>query len=138
VIDRFYKVVHLQQIVVGLVASLGVITSLLISVLQRKRELGLLLAVGATPRQVVFTVLYEAVLMGAFGTLLGFMIGIPLEWFVLKVVLKEESGFDLALMVPWGQTAAIAAGSLLIATVAGLLPALRAVKTRIPDALAQE
>ena len=138
VIDRFYKVVHLQQIVVGIVASLGVITSLLISVLQRKRELGLLLAVGATPWQVVSTVLYEAVLMGAFGTLLGFLIGIPLEWYVLKVVLREESGFDLQLMVPWGQSFAIAAGSLVIASVAGLLPALRAVKTRIPDALAQE
>jgi putative ABC transport system permease protein len=138
VIDRFYKVVHLQQIVVGIVASLGVITSLLISVLQRKRELGLLLAVGATPRQVIMAVLYEAVLMGAFGTFLGFLIGIPLEWYVLKVVLREESGFDLQLMVPWGQAAAIAAGSLLIATIAGLLPALRAVKTRIPDALAYE
>lgn len=138
VIDRFYKVVHLQQIVVGIVASLGVITSLLISVLQRKRELGLLLAVGATPRQVIMAVLYEAVLMGAFGTFLGFLIGIPLEWYVLKVVLREESGFDLQLMVPWGQASAIAAGSMLIATVAGLLPALRAVKTRIPDALAYE
>lgn len=137
-IDQLYKVVHLQQIVVGIVASLGVITSLLISVMQRKRELGLLLAVGATPRQVIMTVLYEAILMGAFGTFLGFLIGIPLEWYVLKVVLREASGFDLDLLMPWGQAFAIAAGSLLVATVAGLLPAMRAVKTRIPDALAQE
>lgn len=137
-IDRVYKLVHLQQIVVGIVASLGVITSLLISVLQRKRELGLLLAVGATPGQVIMTVLYEAILMGAFGTFLGFLIGIPLEWYVLKVVLREESGFELDLLMPWGQAFAIAIGSLLVATVAGLLPAMRAVKTRIPDALAQE
>nr|MCU0706294.1 ABC transporter permease [Fimbriiglobus sp.] len=137
-IDRVYKLVHLQQVVVGIVASLGVVTSLLISVLQRKRELGLLLAVGATPRQVILTVLYEAVLMGLFGTFLGFLIGIPLEWYVLRVVLREESGFDFALLMPWGQATAIAAGSLLVATAAGLLPALRAVKTRIPDALAYE
>ncbi len=137
-IERVYKLVHLQQVVVGIVASLGVITSLLISVLQRKRELGLLLAVGATPGQVIMTVLYEAILMGVFGTFLGFLIGIPLEWYVLKIVLREESGFDLELLMPWGQAFAIAAGSLFIATVAGLLPALRAVKTRIPDALAQE
>ncbi len=137
-IDRVYKLVHLQQVVVGIVASLGVITSLLISVLQRKRELGLLLAVGATPGQVIMTVLYEAILMGAFGTFLGFLIGIPLEWYVLKIVLREESGFDLDLLMPWGQAFAIAAGSLFIATIAGLLPAMRAVKTRIPDALAQE
>ncbi len=137
-IDRVYKLVHLQQVVVGIVASLGVITSLLISVLQRKRELGLLLAVGATPGQVIMTVLYEAILMGLFGTFLGFLIGIPLEWYVLKIVLREESGFELDLLMPWGQAFAIAGGSLFIATIAGLLPALRAVKTRIPDALAVE
>ncbi len=137
-IERIYKLVQLQQVVVGIVASLGVITSLLISVLQRKRELGLLLAVGATPRQVVFTVLYEAILMGLLGTLLGFAIGVPLEWYVLRVVLREESGFDFALLLPWQQALYIAAGSLAIATLAGLLPALRAVKTRIPDALAHQ
>src|SRR5207237_5873012 len=92
-IDRAYKLAYLQQIVVGVVAALGVVTALLISVLQRKRELGLLLAVGATPGQVIRSVLAEAVLMGLFGTVLGFLIGLPLQWYVLKVVLFEESGF---------------------------------------------
>ena len=135
---RVYKLVHLQQIVVGVVAALGVVTSLLISVLQRKRELGLLLAVGATPAQVVRTVLAEAVLMGLFGTALGILMGVPLEWYVLKVVLFEESGFLFDLILPWKQTLVIAAGSLLTATLAGLLPALHAIKTRIPDAIAYE
>jgi putative ABC transport system permease protein len=137
-IDRVYKLVHLQQIVVGIVAALGVITSLLISVLQRKRELGLLLAVGATPRQVINTVLAEAVLMGVMGTVLGFLIGVPLEWYVLRVVLFEESGFHLDLLLPWGQALGIASGAVLVASLAGLLPALRAVRTRIPDAIAYE
>ena len=137
-IDRMYLLVHLQQFVVGIVAALGVVTSLLISVLQRKRELGLLLAVGATPAQVVMTVLCEAVLMGLLGTVLGFLIGVPLEWYVLKVVLFEESGFSFDLLLPWKHAIGIAVGGVAIATVAGLLPALRAVKTRIPDAIAYE
>jgi putative ABC transport system permease protein len=137
-IDRMYLLVHLQQFVVGMVAALGVVTSLLISVLQRKRELGLLLAVGATPAQIVKTVLYEAVLMGLLGTVLGFLIGVPLEWYVLKVVLFEESGFSFDLLLPWKHVIGIAVGGVGIATVAGLLPALRAVKTRIPDAIAYE
>src|SRR5205814_5274170 len=83
-IDRAYKLAYLQQIVVGVVAALVVVTALLISVLQRKRELGLLLAVGATPGQVVRSVLAEAALMGLFGTVLGVLIGVPLEWYVLK------------------------------------------------------
>ena len=138
IIERVYKLVHLQQIVVGLVAALGVVTSLLISVLQRKRELGLLLAVGATPSQVIRTVLYEAVLMGFFGTVLGFFIGVPLEWYVVRVVLFEESGFVFDVILPWKQAFTIGGGAMVVATLAGLLPALRAVKTRIPDAIAYE
>jgi putative ABC transport system permease protein len=137
-IERIYKLVHLQQIVIGVVASLGVITSLLISVLQRKRELGLLLAIGATPSQVIGTVLAEAVLMGLFGTALGILMGIPLEWYVLRVVLFEESGFSFELLLPWKQVLCIAGGALLVATLAGLLPAMRAVKTPIPEAIAYE
>ena len=137
-IERIYKLVHLQQIVIGIVASLGVVTSLLISVLQRKRELGLLLAIGATPGQVIGTVLAEAILMGIFGTVLGILMGIPLEWYVLRVVLFEESGFDFALLLPWKQVLVISGGALTVATLAGLMPALKAVKTPIPEAIAYE
>lgn len=137
-IDRVYTLAFLQQIVVAVVASLGVVTALLISVLQRKRELGLLLAVGATPGQVVRSVLWEAALMGGFGTLLGVLIGLPMEWYVLRVVLVEESGFVFDLVVPWRQGFGIASGAVLVATLAGLLPALHAVRTRITEAIAYE
>ncbi|MGL6094396.1 MAG: FtsX-like permease family protein, partial [Fimbriiglobus sp.] len=138
ILDRLNTLAYLQQIVVGVVASLGVVTALLISVLQRKRELGLLLAVGATPAQVVRSVLAEAVLMGAFGTVLGVLIGVPLEWYILRVILVEESGFVFDLLIPWQQAFGIGAGALVVATLAGLLPAMHAVKTRIPEAIAYE
>ena len=137
-IERIYTLAYLQQIVVGVVAALGVVTALLISVLQRKRELGLLLAVGATPAQVIRSVLAEAVLMGMFGTMLGILIGLPLEWYVLRVVLAEESGFVFDLLVPWRQAFTIGVGAVFVATIAGLLPALHAVRTRIPEAIAYE
>ncbi|HJZ59603.1 MAG TPA: ABC transporter permease, partial [Gemmataceae bacterium] len=102
-INRVYLLAYLQQIIVGVVAALGVVTALLISVLQRKRELGLLMAVGATPIQVLRSVLAEAVLMGVLGTALGILIGLPMEWYVLKVVLVEESGFVFDVVIPWKQ-----------------------------------
>jgi putative ABC transport system permease protein len=137
-IDRVFKLAYLQQIVVGIVAALGIVTALLISVLQRKRELGLLLAVGATPSQVIRSVLWEALLMGIFGTALGVVIGVLMQWYVLKVILIEESGFRFELLFPWRQAVIISLGSLTVATLAGLLPAYHAVKTRIPDALQYE
>lgn len=137
-INRVYLLAYLQQIVVGVVAALGVVTALLISVLQRKRELGLLLAVGATPSQVLRSVLAEAVLMGVFGTAIGILIGLPMEWYVLRVVLVEESGFVFDVVVPWRETLGIAAAAVGTATIAGLIPAIHAVRTRIPDAIQWE
>ncbi len=137
-INRVYVLAYMQQIVVGVVAALGVVTALLISVLQRKRELGLLLAVGATPGQVMRSVLAEAFLMGVFGTALGILIGLPMEWYVLKVMFVDESGFNLDMLIPWKATLGIAVVSVALATLAGLVPAWRAIQTRIPDALQYE
>lgn len=137
-INRVYMLAYMQQLLVGVVAALGVVTALLISVLQRKRELGLLLAVGATPGQVLRSVLAEAFLMGVLGTGLGILIGLPMEWYVLKVMFVDESGFNLDVLIPWKATLGIAFVSISLATLAGLVPAWRAIQTRIPDALQYE
>src|SRR5205807_3219151 len=84
---KVYGIAYAQQMVVGLVALLGVISALFISVLQRRRELGLLRAVGASRAQVLRSVLAEAVLMGVIGAMVGFGIGLLLEWYVLDVML---------------------------------------------------
>jgi putative ABC transport system permease protein len=127
-----------QEIVVVIVAALGVLTALLISVLQRQRELGLLRAVGASRSQVLRSVLAEAMLMGIVGALLGTLFGIPLEWYALHVILLDETGFTFPTEVPWPQVAVVIGLGLGIATLAGLLPALRAVRLRIADAIAYE
>jgi putative ABC transport system permease protein len=137
-INRIYLLAYLQQIVVGVVAALGVVTAVLISVLQRKRELGLLLAVGATPGQVLRSVLAEAMLMGVFGTVLGILIGLPMEWYVLRVVLVEESGFVFDVIVPWREALGIAGAAIGTATIAGLIPAIHALRTPIPEAIQWE
>ncbi|HUR53008.1 MAG TPA: FtsX-like permease family protein, partial [Gemmataceae bacterium] len=137
-INRVYLLAYIQQLVVGVVAALGVVTALLISVLQRKRELGLLLAVGATPKQVLRSVMAEALLMGLFGTALGILIGIPMEVYVVRVVLVEESGFLLDVILPWKQALGIGGAAMLTAAIAGLIPAIHAIRTRIPDALQYE
>ena len=138
VIDRLFRVAYLQQFIVAVVAALGVVTSLLISVLQRRRELGLLRAVGATQPQVLKSVLAEAMFMGILGMLLGFALGLPMEWYVLRVFMREETGFVFDLLVPWKEALGIGVVSVVTATAAGLIPALHAVRLRIPDAIAYE
>jgi putative ABC transport system permease protein len=137
-IERLYGIAYAQLVVVMCVAALGVITSLMISVLQRRREMGLLRAIGASQVQVVRSVLAEATLMGFLGTLIGLLIGIPIEYYVLKVVILEETGYLFPVYIPWSEALVIAAAALALATAAGLGPALYAIRQRIPEAIAYE
>jgi putative ABC transport system permease protein len=137
-VEQLYSISFLLEVTVMLVAALGVVTAFLISVLQRRREMGLLRAIGASQGQVVHSVLVEAALMGVIGTAIGLVVGIPLEWFVLKVAILEESGYLFPMHIPWVESLVIAASALVLATLAGLGPALYAVRQRIPEAIAYE
>jgi putative ABC transport system permease protein len=137
-IRRFADVAYAQEVVVGLVAALGVLFALLISVMQRRRELGVLRAVGATQAQVLRSVLAEAVLMGLIGTGIGLVLGVPVEWYCVHVILFEEAGFLLPVRIPWREAALIGTAAMLTATLAGLWPALRTSRLHIPEAIAYE
>ncbi len=137
-IEQVYSIAYAQQIVVMLVAALGVVTALVISVLQRRRELGMLRAIGASRGQVIHTVLAEACLMGLLGAVIGALVGIPLEWYVLNVVIREETGLTFPLILPWREALLVIAAALATATLAGLGPAWIAVRERIPEAIAYE
>jgi putative ABC transport system permease protein len=137
-LERLYSIAMSQQIVVGVVAALGVLTALVIAVLQRRREMGVLRAIGASRGQVIKSVLAEAALMGVIGTIIGVLVGIPLEWYILHFLILEESGFLFPVSIPWLEAGIIAGTALLVATLAGLAPALHAVRTRIPEAIAHE
>jgi putative ABC transport system permease protein len=137
-LNKIYAIAYAQQTIVGIVALLGVVSALFISVLQRQREVGLLRAVGATRAQILRSVLAEAVLMGLIGAVVGFGIGLLLEWYILNVMILDESGFQFALRVPWLEAGALTVGAVLLATLAGLWPAYQATRLRIPEAIAYE
>ncbi|MBV9124514.1 MAG: ABC transporter permease [Planctomycetes bacterium] len=120
-IGRLYGLAYGQEVMVALVAVMGMLAALLISVLQRRREVGLLRALGATRSQVLRSVVAEAVLMGLLGTGIGLGIGFPLEWYTVRVLLFEESGFLCAVHFPWETAAELALLALLTATLAGWL-----------------
>lgn len=138
IIRRLYDVAYAQVIVVGIVAALGVMTALLIAVMQRRSELGVLRALGATQVQVLLSVLAEAALMGLIGVAIGLAVGVPIEWYILQIILFEESGFRFAVSIPWTEAGVIATAALLTATLAGLVPALHTLRLRIPEAIAYE
>ncbi len=135
---KLYGLAYTQEVLVGIVAVLGVVMALLISVLGRRRELGLLRAVGGTQWQLVHSVLAEAMLIGLVGTILGILLGTPLEWYAVRVVLFDEAGFLFPVKFPWLAVLSISLLAIGAATLAGLGPAIQAMRLRIADAIAYE
>ncbi len=133
-----YRLAYVQEIMVAVVSLLAMVTALLLSVLHRRRELGLLRAVGATPQQVFRSVLAEAFLMAILGTATGLVVGIPLEWYTVRILLFVETGTLLAMQFPWATAATILVLMLISAALASLLPALRTGRMRIAEAIGQE
>jgi len=137
-VRQLYGLAYAQLGMVALVAALGVLMALMISVIQRRRELGLLRAVGASQWQVLRTVLSEAVLMGVIGTLIGVLMGIPLQWYVVQVILFDEAGFAFPVVVPWKEAGIFSLSAMAIVILAGLSPAIHAGRLRIAEAIAYE
>ena len=63
---------------------------------------------------------------------------IPLQWYALQIVFLEEAGQIFPVYVPWLEACVIALAAVAIATLAGVGPALFAVRERIPEAIAYE
>jgi putative ABC transport system permease protein len=87
---------------------------------------------------VLRSVLAEAALMGLFGTLCGLMLGVPIQWYMVRVVVWEEAGFLFPLVVPWVAVLGVAVLSMALATLAGLGPAANAVRLNIAEAVTIE
>ena len=138
ILSQLFKIPYAQLLVVVIVVALGVVASLLISVLQRQREIGLLRAVGASNAQILGSVLTEALLMGLIGSIIGLAIGVPLESLCLKYIFVEETGFLYHVEIPWVSGGIVIVFTLVVATLAGLLPAFRAIRLRIAEAIAYE
>jgi len=132
------QVLAMIQILLALaiiVAVLGVVNTLALSVLERTRELGLLRAVGLGRWQTMRMVTVEAVVISLFGAVLGLGTGIGLGAAVVRA-LRGEGITEFAL--PWTQmiTYLVCAG--LVGVVAAVAPAIRAASINVLRAIAHE
>lgn len=108
----------------ALLAGLGVLNGQLLAALERKKELGILVALGATRAQLTGLVLVESLVVGAVGGLLGALVGLGLTP-VLVVALRVLSGLDLPLCSAGAWVAFAFLAALALSLAAGLYPVWR-------------
>ena len=115
-----------------IISIVGIIITLLLSVFERQRELGLLRAVGMTRSQVRTTVRWESVITSLLGAVLGIILGIGLGW-IIVFALKDQGLTSFKL--PVGPTIVIMIMSFIVGLFAAIYPAWRATRVNILDAL---
>jgi putative ABC transport system permease protein len=118
-----------------IISGFGILATLWLSVFERVRELGLLRAVGMARRQVKRMVRVEAVIVAVLGAILGIVIGIVFAW-ALQQALSDLGITELS--VPVGQLIVMMIVAALIGVLAAILPARRAAKLNVLEAISYE
>ncbi|NUK49838.1 FtsX-like permease family protein [Streptomyces lunaelactis] len=117
------------------IAVLGVVNTLALSVVERTREIGLLRAIGLSRIQLRRMIRLESVVIAVFGALLGLALG--MVWGVAVQQVLALEGLK-AFAVPWGTLVAVVVGSVVVGLAAAVLPALRASRMNVLAAIAHE
>ncbi|HXE34656.1 MAG TPA: FtsX-like permease family protein [Verrucomicrobiae bacterium] len=124
------------------VATLGIINTLVMAILERRREIGILKALGAADRDVKQLFFVEAGVMGLFGGALGvvfgWFIGRALTWGTNVYLHRQNLPSAHVFSVPWWLVLGAIAFAVIVSLIAGLYPASRAAKLNPVEALRYE
>lgn len=142
-VQRYLGVVEIVLTTIGLiavgVAALGITNALLAAVRERRREIGVLKAIGGRDRDVLRVFLLEAGVLGFVGGVFGSAGGWGMAWTVARVVnryLAAQGLAGVALPFPAVLLVTATAGATLLAVAAGAVPALRAAHLPAREAVA--
>ncbi len=132
-VDQVLLLINALLVLSVVIAVLGIVNTLAMSVLERTREIGLLRAVGMTRRQLRRTVRLEAVLISVYGSVLGLVLGLVLGVSLTRAL--ADQGIT-ELVVPGGRLVGFLVLGALIGVVAAAWPARRAARMQVLDAIA--
>ncbi|WP_328299061.1 ABC transporter permease [Streptomyces sp. NBC_00435] len=134
-VGQLLNVVYALLALAIIVAVLGVVNTLALSVVERTREIGLMRAIGLSRRQLRRMIRLESVVIALFGALLG--LGLGMGWGATAHQLLALEGMKI-LEIPWPTILGVFAGSALVGLLAALFPAFRAGRMNILNAIASE
>lgn len=134
-INKLLGLVYALLALAILIALIGIVNTLMLSVFERTREIGLLRAVGMRRRQVRLMIRSEAVILSVFGAIIGIIVGTGLG-VSLADSLKQQGITDV--VVPFSNLIVFLVLAAFLGLVAATWPARRAAKLNILDAIAVE
>jgi len=138
IFDQTFAITMVLRSVAIVVAIAGVLLTMLTLVLERRRELALIRALGSTPAFVGWLVVTEAALLGFSSAILGLFAGIPLAMVLTWVVNPAFFGWTIQFHLPWDTIAWTPLWITAVAMLAAWWPARVARNVEIAEALHEE
>jgi putative ABC transport system permease protein len=132
-VDTLLNLLYVLLLFSVIVAVLGIVNTLALSVFERTREIGLLRAIGLRRRQLGGMITIEAIATAVFGAVLGTLVGVGLG-VALQHGLASQGLRTLS--IPWALIAAMLVASGAVGVLAAALPSMRAVRLNILQAIA--
>jgi putative ABC transport system permease protein len=130
-VQIFIVIIAMISVFVG---AVGIVNTMTTSVMERKKEIGVMKAIGARNIQIFFQFLIESGLLGMTGGIVGILIG-TIIGFYGTIAIGEYIGSEITASINWILIVLTLFGSFLIGAVSGIAPAMRAAKQNPVEAL---
>lgn len=138
IFDRTFTVTYALELIAVVIALLGIVNTLLTSVLERQREMATLRAIGASAGQIRRLVLWEGFYLGMLGAGLGVTSGVLLSFLLIHVINKQSFGWTIQFQFPGWLVVEGVGLALGAALAASYLPAAWAARQPVVEGLRYE
>ena len=138
IFDQTFSVTYILQTIGIIISALGIFLSLTILVTERRREISILRAIGASRGQIEAMVLWEAGIIGLLGSFLGIIAGLALAWILSFVINVSFFGWTINWATPWRFLLGLPVAVIAAALVSGYWPARQAARLDIADGVKME
>jgi putative ABC transport system permease protein len=132
-LDRFLLLLYILLALSIIVSLFGIVNTLILTVFERTREIGMLRAVGMTRRQTRRMIRHEAVITALLGAALGIPVGIG-----LAALFDRALPGGVTFAVPWGTIVIFVIAAIIVGLLAAIFPARRASRLNVLNALQYE
>ena len=138
IFDQTFAVTYVLVAISFFVAITGIFLALTILITERRRELAILRAIGASAGQIRKLLLSETAMLGALAAVIGLASGICLSIVLTGVINRAFFGWTIHLAFPWGSLGFTPIWILAASILAGIIPAWRASRMALADNLRDE
>jgi putative ABC transport system permease protein len=137
-VDKFFMLNYMQLVVAVLVAVVGIANTLVISIAERRREFGIIRAIGGYRAQIRKMVLLEAFSISIVGVLVGAIAALFNIQFLSHTVSTVLAGYDVPFYFPWLLVLETFPGVVVVSLLAGWIPARHAMQAPVIEAIGYE